>query len=262
MIKLLDGLRLDEKATASLLLAAGNRYEMSLIQDAIKIQYPAGMSITGLPRGRPDFRKRAPASSASSSVTRTTASSRWRSSLQRPTAMTRPEGEDVPDDGEAGQDEVNEGWDLQVSKQLAGLVQAHGTVWWWRHKGSSKGISKGHAGKGKGSMVRGSLCLGCGSADHWLKDCPSYNVQNAQLASAGFGEFTLDAEGMVSSTWMVHSIEASQADEENECSCYSMPDCMSSTRFLAFLYNPQCYYSTRQGIALLSSLRTQAARDR
>ena len=58
VIKLLDGLRLDEKSTASLLLAAGNRYEMSRIQDAIKIQCPAGMSITGLPRGRPDLRRR------------------------------------------------------------------------------------------------------------------------------------------------------------------------------------------------------------
>ena len=49
VIKLLDGLRLDERATAQLLLAAGNKYEMRAILDAIKIQYPAGMSITGLP---------------------------------------------------------------------------------------------------------------------------------------------------------------------------------------------------------------------
>ena len=67
VIKRLDGLRLDEKSTSSLLLAAGNPYEMSAIQDAIKIQYPAGMSITGLPRGRPDLRKRPAASSTSSS---------------------------------------------------------------------------------------------------------------------------------------------------------------------------------------------------
>jgi len=49
VIKLLDGLRLDEKSTSSLLLAAGNKYNMKLIQDAIKIQYPAGMSVTGIP---------------------------------------------------------------------------------------------------------------------------------------------------------------------------------------------------------------------
>lgn len=49
VIKLLDGLRLDERATSALLLAAGNKYEMKAVLDAIKIQYPAGMSITGLP---------------------------------------------------------------------------------------------------------------------------------------------------------------------------------------------------------------------
>ena len=49
VVKLLDGLRLDEKATASLLLAAGNQYNMKAVQNAIKIQYPAGMTITGIP---------------------------------------------------------------------------------------------------------------------------------------------------------------------------------------------------------------------
>ena len=49
VVKLLDGLRLDEKATASLLLAAGNQYNMRAVQNAIKIQYPAGMTITGIP---------------------------------------------------------------------------------------------------------------------------------------------------------------------------------------------------------------------
>ena len=49
VIKLLDGLRLDERATSALLLAAGNKYEMKAVLDASKIQYPAGMSITGLP---------------------------------------------------------------------------------------------------------------------------------------------------------------------------------------------------------------------
>ena len=49
VIKLLDGLRLDERATAQLLLAAGNKFEMRAILDAIKIQYPAGMSVAGLP---------------------------------------------------------------------------------------------------------------------------------------------------------------------------------------------------------------------
>ena len=49
VIKLLDGLRLDERSTSSLLLAAGNKYNMRAVQDAIRIQYPAGMTVTGLP---------------------------------------------------------------------------------------------------------------------------------------------------------------------------------------------------------------------
>ena len=49
VIKLLDGMRLDERSTSSLLLAAGNRYEMKPILDAIWPHYPAGMSVTGLP---------------------------------------------------------------------------------------------------------------------------------------------------------------------------------------------------------------------
>ena len=52
VVKLLDGLRLDEKSTASLLLAAGNRYDMSAVLDAIRIQYPPGMTITGIPHQR------------------------------------------------------------------------------------------------------------------------------------------------------------------------------------------------------------------
>ena len=51
VIKRLDGLRLDEKATAALLLAAGNKYDMKAIQEALRIQYLAGMSVTGLPKG-------------------------------------------------------------------------------------------------------------------------------------------------------------------------------------------------------------------
>ncbi len=42
---------LDERATSALLLAAGNRYDMRLIQEAIRIQYPPGMSVTGIPKG-------------------------------------------------------------------------------------------------------------------------------------------------------------------------------------------------------------------
>ena len=50
VVKLLDGLRLDERSTSALLLAAGNRYNMQAIQEAIRIQYPVGMSVTGIPK--------------------------------------------------------------------------------------------------------------------------------------------------------------------------------------------------------------------
>ena len=72
-----------------------------------------------------------------------------------------------------------------------------------RSAGSASGKPSGKAsgkkgaptiGKGKSRSVdpvhqqrlQGSLCLGCGSADHWLKDCPSYTVQSAQLTSAAW----------------------------------------------------------------------------
>ena len=316
MIKLLDGLRLDEKSTASLLLAAGNRYEMSLIQDAIKVQYPAGMSITGLPRGRPDLRRRAASSSAStarSSASASTRSSRSVRSAKRWSQWSAdwhnegeddegedPNLDDIPEDEEPDNDEDaqddddaqaqdgyhydeanngdfgdehedqaenNEEWDPQVtstllaaaqaltvtSKQLAGLAQARGFYnvdkgkgkkgkakgkgrgkkgLQTKPKGQSKGSSKSKTGKGKGagdssaalrqSRLNGSTCLGCGSPDHWLKDCPSHTVQNAQLATAGFGDFSLDAEGMVNSAWMVQSHDPEDA-EEKECECFALP---------------------------------------
>ena len=49
-VKLLDGLRLDERATSQLLLAAGNRYDFQALVDAIRVQYPAGLTLTGLAR--------------------------------------------------------------------------------------------------------------------------------------------------------------------------------------------------------------------
>ena len=55
--KLLDGLRLDERSTSALLLAAGNRYNMRLIQEAIRIQYPPGMSARGIRKGSASVNK-------------------------------------------------------------------------------------------------------------------------------------------------------------------------------------------------------------
>ena len=58
VIKLLAGLRLDERSTSALLLAAGNRYNMKLIQEAIRIQRPPGMSVTGIRKGASTVNKR------------------------------------------------------------------------------------------------------------------------------------------------------------------------------------------------------------
>ncbi|OLP93808.1 hypothetical protein AK812_SmicGene24243 [Symbiodinium microadriaticum] len=296
VIKLLDGLRLDEKSVASLLLAAGNKYDMRAILNAISIQYPAGMTITGLPRLRLDRRGRgrgvgSSASTASTSSRPSLSAKKWRhwNTAWEPDAEF-PEGEfpvdqdydeaplpplpegpdpaeeqgdpddlydeaEVPD-GEEGEwmdgDDAaayDEGDDLQelmqsltvTSKRLASLVQARGYYQtdgkgkgkgkkgFGKSKGKSKskgkgrgkpsssfGTGSGKAGKssgGKGGKPRmpdavhqqrlqGSLCLGCGSPDHWLKDCPSYSVQNAQLTSAAIDGLVLDAEGSAS-IWMV-----------------------------------------------------------
>ena len=44
-IKLLDGLKLDERATSSLLLAATNRYNFDPLIEAIRVQYPAVLTL-------------------------------------------------------------------------------------------------------------------------------------------------------------------------------------------------------------------------
>ncbi|CAE7949087.1 TY5A, partial [Symbiodinium sp. KB8] len=82
--KLLDGLRLDDKSTSALLLAAGNRYNMQAIQDAIKIQYPAGMSVTGVPKGLASL------SSGARSTTSSRSSASTRSSTTSSTRRGRP----------------------------------------------------------------------------------------------------------------------------------------------------------------------------
>ena len=49
-IKFLDGLRLDEKTMSHILLAAGNRYNFQAILDAVRMQFPAGLTLTGMAR--------------------------------------------------------------------------------------------------------------------------------------------------------------------------------------------------------------------
>ena len=91
VVKLLDGLRLDERATSALLLAAGNRYHMQSILESIRVQYPAGMSITGVPKGLATLAARTSrsASSRSSSSARSSGSANSRRS--RVNRWTRPD---------------------------------------------------------------------------------------------------------------------------------------------------------------------------
>ncbi|CAE7884955.1 unnamed protein product, partial [Symbiodinium necroappetens] len=259
VIKLLDGLRLDEKSVASLLLAAGNRYDMRAILNAISIQYPAGLTITGMPRhfifdglligvfykvGATFTEDYADEEMADAEVFLL-----WTRILLRNLKVTILEKETYPED---------EDWGSLVqaltvtSKRLAGLVQARGYYQTEgkgkKGKGKSKGRGKGRGKPGgkasgksfpsfgkasgkKGSgfkgkakttdpavhqqRLQGSLCLGCGASDHWLKDCPSYNVQNAQIASASFEGLVLDADG-VAASWMVSANEPLQEGTTEE----------------------------------------------
>ena len=49
-IKFLDGLRLDEKTPSHILLAAGNKYNFQAMVDAVRMQFPAGLTLTGMAR--------------------------------------------------------------------------------------------------------------------------------------------------------------------------------------------------------------------
>ena len=93
---------------------------------------------------------------------------------------------------------------------------------------TSSGKSGGGKGKGKPGILpnRANLevqqkrleeasCLGCGSPNHWLQDCPKHNNYTAQITSAGV---TLDAEGgAVASSWMTSLCE--QKEE-----CFELPE--------------------------------------
>ena len=93
---------------------------------------------------------------------------------------------------------------------------------------ASSGKSGGGKGKGKPGILpnRANLevqqkrleeasCLGCGSPNHWLRDCPKHNNYTAQITSAGV---TLDAEGgAVASSWMTSFCEQKQE-------CFELPE--------------------------------------
>ncbi|CAE7255028.1 PSMC3, partial [Symbiodinium sp. CCMP2456] len=292
VIKLLDGLRLDEKATASILLAAGNKYQMQTVLEALRIQYPPGMSITGLPKGLTTLSSRSTRSSSSRASTfKSSATSgnrksqgrfpgskwtQWHTEWDGGDGEQAPEGEDEhheeyqdenPENAEPNHEDVNEEDEDEelvpefaedqygneeapedvsallaaaealtvTSKKLAGLVQSRGFYVEGRGKGfpsgkaggkkggkgktksqQGRGKSKGKDFKGKGKGVssgksngdrqmrlKGSLCLGCGASDHWIRDCPHVTQFQAQMASA---EMELDPEGApVAVSWMVTS---------------------------------------------------------
>ncbi|CAE7400538.1 GIP [Symbiodinium sp. CCMP2456] len=317
VVKLLDGLRLDDKSVSAVLLAAGNEYNMNKVLEALRIQYPAGMTITGIPRARQDPRTSRGRGTSSSRSTTSTASTRsaassrssqsgrrwrqWNANVEdedyewynpdagedetwdslhdavsnAPDAEADESGlpeipEEEAEDHEETQLNEAEGWDewpvsdsvgnalaeaaqalTVTSKKLAGLAQSRG---FYQTKGApsssgkgkgktgspssgkgkgkhgkpgSKGIGKSK-GKGRGKLdaqsalqqqrLQGSLCLGCGSADHWLRDCPNFNVQNAQLASASMPGVCLDADGAVEihSSWTTSSSKVDLAPPDVE----------------------------------------------
>ena len=266
-IKLLDGLRLDERSTSSLLMAAGNKYDVRAILDAIKVQYPAGMSVTGLPlrAGGTLSRK------ASTKPNRTRRA--WHADVSwndEPEEVDYEETADVPDEPvqdndldieydedeaeyehaeqpDATHDDQEDEWEAAVqaftvtSKRLADLTKARGYYNASDRKpGNSKGSSKGKGGKSKGKgkcksafkggkssgkgkkggktgkpsptpgqadhaeqqkRIENALCLACGSASHWIADCPSVPTHVAQLTTYGM---VLDPTGHVEhhQSWM------------------------------------------------------------
>eukprot|EP00439_Symbiodinium_sp_Y106_P005894 s12221_g1.t1 len=158
---------------------------------------------------------------------------------ENPTAEGTEDPEWVTDDLEELLTEAAQALTV-TSKKLAGLAQARGYYKPDVAKGKGKGkkgsssppkgkgkgqgkpgaksSGKGRGTKGKGKFdsqsalqqqrLQGSLCLGCGSPDHWSRDCPTFNVQNAQLASASIPGLCLDADGAVDThtTWVTSCV--------------------------------------------------------
>ena len=317
VIKLLDGLRLDEKSTASVLLAAGNKYNMKSVLEALRIQYPAGMSITGLPKGLSTLSSRSTRSSSSRASTYKSSAAPSSRRSQRPTGRSRwtqwhtewdgaedgqaldnveayyeeDQGEDHENAEPNNDEEYGDGEEEELipeeavqefdnaetpedvsallaaaealtvtSKKLAGLVQSRGFYVDGKGKGSPFGKSGGKAGgksgakgkgkgktrpargKGKGTdakgkgksggadrqvRLKGSLCLGCGAADHWIRDCPHVTQFQAQLASA---DVELDPEGApVAVSWMVSSTVGAEEESIEVFKVPRPPSIMLST---------------------------------
>ena len=270
-VKLLDGLKLEERATAQLLLAAGNKYNFQALLDAIKIQYPPGLTLTGLARHQSTAPQPVRRGRGGHPKGRGRLQMKWKTwntavdeFQDEPTQEPEPDHEafinDIQDfdiepnddtfdyqfdeeeeadwaDAEPGEDgneadaiNANEADDHQAytatSKKLATSVQARGyytnatmtkgkgksssshsggkgkekgdgkkgssfsSSSFSNPKGRGKGSgSKGSKGKGKGSAthkhrLQSSLCLGCGSSEHWLRECPHVSAHQAHLCAS------------------------------------------------------------------------------
>ena len=106
-IKFLDGLRLDEKTMSHILLAAGNRYNFQAILDAVRMQFPAGLTLTGMARPGASL------SSSSAAPTRKGCGSGrgkgrgWKATFKSWNANEAEDGDYYADHG----DEVHEAWE-------------------------------------------------------------------------------------------------------------------------------------------------------
>ena len=106
-IKFLDGLRLDEKTMSHILLAAGNRYNFQAILDAVRMQFPAGLTLTGMARPGASL------SSSSAPTRKGRGGGRgngrgWKATFKSWNANEAEDGDSYADHG----DEVHEAWEM------------------------------------------------------------------------------------------------------------------------------------------------------
>ncbi|CAK9042424.1 Retrovirus-related Pol polyprotein from transposon TNT 1-94, partial [Durusdinium trenchii] len=155
--KLLDGLRLDERATSQLLLAAGNRYSFQALVEAIHIQYPAGLTLTGMSRHPVFMTAGDEAQQYEDDPNDDTFDYQFADYDEQAEDYTAAPEEFEPDElPEAGDDAGDEHQAMTAtSKRLAATVQSRGYYTTVKDKGKGKGHGKG-AGKDKGFGKKGA----------------------------------------------------------------------------------------------------------
>ncbi|CAE7804420.1 GIP [Symbiodinium necroappetens] len=263
-----------ERATAQILLAAGNKYEMKGVLDALRVHYPTVSREVKLCSfflfvigyvirfycieddydavAEGEYLDMVPENPDEDLHDNPLEDCEYEAEADNQADHPDVDADEAPEQDEGADENNTEGPsdDVQAllsaaqaltvtSKRLAGLVQARG--FYQAGKSNFAGSPKGSKGRGKGgeskgkgvsgkggghvfpggkfkgktdngkgakvstslhrSRLKGCLCLGCGSPDHWIKGCPSFNVHNAQVSTAGI---ELDAEGnVVAECWMV-----------------------------------------------------------